>query len=252
MRIVVAIGLLVCTVACSGAGFRQYEYEEELYLGLDGTATLYVNSSVEALAALRGARFDPAAKSIDRAAVREYFSSPATRVSRTTTSRRRNRTYIHVRIDVDDIGQLPQAKPFSWSSYKLASAGQSVTFDQEVGFPASLAAPPASNWRGDEIVAFRVHVPSKVEFHNAGSDNLKRGNILVWEQSLADRLRGEPLKLEVRMGSQSILYSTLWLFAGMIVAVALTFVAIIAWVVRRATPANARVSTSVPQLERQG
>jgi hypothetical protein len=54
------------------------------------------------------------------------------------------------------------------------------------------------------------------------------------------------------MGSQSILYSTLWLFAGMIVAVALTFVAIIAWVVRRATPANACVSTSAPQLERQG
>src|SRR5262245_47927141 len=168
MRIVAAIGLLLSTVACSGAGFRQYEYEEELYLGLDGTATLYVNSSIEALAALRGAAFDPAAKSVDRATLHEYFSSPSTRVSRTTISRRRNRTYIHVRIDVDDISRLPQSMPFSWSSYKLASAGQSVTFDQEVGRPAAVAAPPSINWSGDETVAFRVHVPSKVEFHNAG------------------------------------------------------------------------------------
>ena len=40
--------LLVSTVACGGATsiFRQYEYEEEMYLSLDGTATVYVNSSL--------------------------------------------------------------------------------------------------------------------------------------------------------------------------------------------------------------
>ena len=52
------LALLVVTLtpACgSGAGlFRQYEYEEEMYLSLDGTATVYVNSSVPALNALRG------------------------------------------------------------------------------------------------------------------------------------------------------------------------------------------------------
>ena len=43
--------LLVSTVACGGATsiFRQYEYEEEVYLSLDGTATVYVNSSLAAL-----------------------------------------------------------------------------------------------------------------------------------------------------------------------------------------------------------
>ena len=38
--------------------FRQYEYEEEIYLSLDGTATVYVNSSMAALNALRGTSFD--------------------------------------------------------------------------------------------------------------------------------------------------------------------------------------------------
>ena len=70
-------------VACGGAGsgfFRQYEYEEDVYLSLDGTATMYVNSSIPALNALRGTSFDarPTAK-IDRAAVRDYFSTPASR-----------------------------------------------------------------------------------------------------------------------------------------------------------------------------
>ena len=34
--------------------FRQYEYEEDIYLSLDGSATVYVNTSVAALDALRG------------------------------------------------------------------------------------------------------------------------------------------------------------------------------------------------------
>ena len=43
-----------------------------------------------------------------------------------------------------------------------------------------------------------LHLPSKITYHNAGAANLRRGNILVWEQSLGDRLRGEPLVLDAR------------------------------------------------------
>ena len=43
------------SVACRGGILgKQYEYEEDLYLSLDGTATLVVNSSLAALVALRG------------------------------------------------------------------------------------------------------------------------------------------------------------------------------------------------------
>ena len=70
-----AVVLLVAalSVSCGGGGlFRQYEYEEEMYLSLDGSATIYVNSSMVALNALRGTSFntDPAA-GVDRAAVRD-------------------------------------------------------------------------------------------------------------------------------------------------------------------------------------
>ena len=56
----VALCAVLCcsaiAAACSGHVLKpQYEYEEELYLDLDGSATLNLNASVPALVALRGA-----------------------------------------------------------------------------------------------------------------------------------------------------------------------------------------------------
>ena len=84
-------------------------------------------------------------------------------------------------------------------------------------------------WTGRELVAFRLHLPSQIDYHNAGAGNLKRGNILVWEQTLTDRLRGVPLVLDARMQTQSILYSALTLFGATCVAVALMFAIVILW-----------------------
>ena len=62
MRIGRAAVLLAAVLAggCAGGGgvFRQYEYQEDIYLALDGTATIYVSSSVAALDALRGLSLD--------------------------------------------------------------------------------------------------------------------------------------------------------------------------------------------------
>src|SRR5438128_214366 len=107
---VAALALAVATAAGCGRGgfFRPYEYEEEIYLSLDRSATVYVNSSVPALDALRGASFDPAPNAgLDRNQVREFFETPVTHVTRTiTTSRRSNRRFVHVRLDVPDAGRL--------------------------------------------------------------------------------------------------------------------------------------------------
>ena len=95
MRIFAALAVIAAaaTAACGGGLFRQYEYEEDMYISLDGTATVYVNSSVAALDALHGAPFDPSPRTqVDRAAVREYFSAPFAHVNgRIATSRRSNR-----------------------------------------------------------------------------------------------------------------------------------------------------------------
>lgn len=228
---------------CSGATgfFKQYEYEEEVYLSLDGTATIYVNSSLAALNALRGTTFDlsPAAR-VDTAAIRAYYSSPLTRVIRISQSRRSNRRFVHVRLDVDDIGKLGEVPPFAWSTYRFTRDGDTYKYLQTIGAAAGKDVGNVG-WNGREIVAFRLHLPSKIRYHNTQRE-VGRGNILVWEQSLTDRLHGVPLvygengaggPLDARMDAQSILYTTLWLFGMTFVAVAVVFGGVIWLVVRK-------------------
>jgi hypothetical protein len=229
-----ALAAVLAMSACVGAPtlFRQYEYEEEVYLSLDGTATVYVNSSIAALNALRGTAFDASpASRVDTAAVRAYYTSPATRVVRVSQSRRSNRRFVHVRLDVDDITKLAGVAPFAWSTYQFTRDGDQFKFLQTVGAPAGKDVGNAG-WNGGEIVAFRLHLPSKIRYHNTKRD-VGRGNILVWEQPLAERLRGVPVLLDARMDRQSILYTTLWLFGVTFVAVAVVFSGVIWWVMRR-------------------
>ena len=239
MRIGAAMALLAALTlseaACRGNEFfRQYEYEEDVYLSLDGSATVYVNSSVAALDALRGASFDTSPNAaIDRDAVRAWFTSPVTTVTRRPTlSRRSGRRFVHVRLDVEDVRSLSQATPLAWSTYSYAKDGDLFAYKQVIGPPTEKSVEEVG-WSGNEIVAFRLHLPSDVVYTNASAENHKRGNILVWEQSLRDRLNGQPLTLEARIESESILARTLILFGATFLAVAVSFSVVLWWVLRR-------------------
>ena len=238
--LILALLLITATLVASCGGGRvfkkEYEYEEELYLALDGTATLNVNASVASLVALRGADLpvDPTAR-IERARVRALFEGPGATVSRVSLSRRDTRRFVHVSVDVDDVRALQRLPSFAWSSYRFERQGEAVEYRQMVGPPAAGAveSPANAGWNGQEVVVFRVHVPSKIEFHNAPSRTVERGNILEWEQPLSERLAGTPLDVQVQMQAQSILSRTLLLFGSTIVAAALTFAVVIWWVARR-------------------
>jgi hypothetical protein len=231
-----AMCMLIAASAAAGCGsgglFRPYEYEEDVYLSLDASATVYVNASIPALDVLRGAPFDPDPRArLDRDAVRRFYTTPTTRVIAINESRRSGRRFVHVRLDVNDIRKLGEALPFSWSVYDFHLDDQRYVYRQSLSAPAGQPSVNAG-WNGGEVVAFRLHLPSRIEYHNAGANNLKRGNILVWEQSLSDRLRGTPLVLDAQMRTESILYSALTLFGFTCVAVAGLF-AIVIVAVRR-------------------
>ena len=224
----VASGLGGCRSVIS----MQYEYDEEIYLDLDGSATVYVNASVPALVALRGAPLDvdPRAR-LDRNDVRAFFESPVTQVESVTTSRRDNRRYVHVRLEVNDIRRLSDAAPFAWSRYSLAGKDQLAVYQQQVG--ASVGKEVGNvGWTGQEMVAFRFHLPSRIPFHNAPSRTIERGNIIRWEQPLTSRIKGEPIAIEVHMETQSILTQTLVLF-GITIIAALATLALAIWFVMR-------------------
>ena len=67
---------------------------------------------------------------------------------------------------------------------------------------------------------------------------MERGNILVWEQTLVDRLKGTPVHIEARMEGQSILYSAITLFGAMAAVVIVLFTVTIWLVVRKGRKAG--------------
>lgn len=240
-----AAGAVAFAVAGCGSGlfYKQYEYEEDVTLSLDGSATIVVNTSIPALAMLRGLdlSLDPAVRfNAERDKIRAAYQSPVTRVNVRPPWRRAGRRFVQVRVEVDDIRRLPEVAPFAWSKYELVEKGGHHIFTQSVGEsafrPGSL---PNVGWNGQEIVAFRLHLPSQILDHNSRTldtdepEEVQRGNILRWEQHLSDRLDGKPIRIEVRMDSQSILYRTLWLFAGAFAAAIALIGGLLWWTIRK-------------------
>jgi hypothetical protein len=232
----VAVCAVLCcsaiAAACSGRVLKpQYEYEEELYLGLDGSATLNLNASVPSLVALHGADLPTDARArLDRDRVRALFAHPDSDVT-LSTSRRDGRRFVHVSVQVNDVRRLAQIRMFGWSRYEFRRDADRIDFNQVVGRSAGRDV-SGVGWDGGELVAFRMHLPSEILFHNSSAD-VRRGNILEWQQPLSVRSAGEPLELRVQMAPESILYTTLLLFGSTVVAAALTFAAIVWWLVRR-------------------
>jgi len=232
-RLLGVVLLVVASAACQKLGLvKQYEYDERVDLSLDGSAIVDVNASIPALVALRGATLsvDPEAR-FDRQAFRRLYEGPGVRVRDVSAFRRHGRRFVHVRLEVSDIAQLPRLVPLSWSRYRLDRLEQEFRFVQEVG-PAAQLEVRDVGWTGDELVAFRVHLPSRINFNNSPL-RVERGNSVVWEQTLRDRLAGTPLRMEARMATESILYRTLWLFGGTFSAAMAVMGLVIWWVSRK-------------------
>ena len=224
--------------SCQQSIFRQYEYEEEIYLKLDGSATVMINASIPALIALRGLDLnpDPAARP-DRDKIRELYAAPAVEVTRVSPPwRRSGRRFVQIRMEVSDIRQLAKSPPLAWSTYQFSTNGKEFLYRQIWGAPAGKTVPNV-NWDGSEIVAVRMHVPSRITDHSATSHKVDRGNIVGWEQPLKDRLAGKPLEMYVHMQTESILYRTLTIFGLALAAALAVMAAIVVWVKKKGAPA---------------
>ena len=250
--VVVGLSALVAAGGCSNPLGRQYEYEEQLYLDVNGSATVIVDASFPAFVALRGLPLDPAPRALtDRDEVRRVFESAGCHVASVGQGwRRSGRRFIQVRISTDDVRKLADCKPLAWSTYGFDAAADRLHYHQRIGAAAG-GNPGAPNWDGSEIVGFKLHLPSRILDHNvkrldSGEPGApERGNILTWEQRLTDRRAGQPIDLDVTIEAQSILYRTLWLFAGALMA-ALAAIAVAIWATIRRGRARVRAAASRP------
>ena len=248
LAVLMALAIARCGGRAPAIFGPQYEYEEDLTLSLDGSATMVVNASIPALVVLRGLSLstDPSAR-VDRDRVRALYTSAYAQVTRVSTWTRAKRHYVGVTLRVANIRELPKAAPFSWSTYDLHQENGLTIFKQTLGATAFKAGTmPNVGWNGSELVAFRLHLPSRIEYQNTRTldtdqpRGASRGNILTWEQHFADRLDNKPIAWEsgvpgvmaVRMDSQSILYRTLWLF-GLAFLGAVAVLALLIWLTMR-------------------
>lgn len=247
---------IAATAACASPFAPQYEYEEQTYLRVDGRATVVIDSSLHALVVLRGFAIDPSPDGqIDRESVRRIFQSAGCRVDNVSRLwRRHGRRFVQVRVTTDDVQKLSACGPLAWSSYALDPIEpDGLRYRQTVaGQPQPSAGPSGSQgvaaaagagWDGSELIAFKLHLPSRIRWHNVkrldGTDGThERGNILTWEQRLADRRAGRPIAMEVEMDSTSILNTTLWIFGGAFAAAVLLMVVVIWLVMRRGRKAG--------------
>ena len=244
--------VIAAVTACSGGPALltpDYEYEEDLTLGLDGSATLTVNTSIAALAALHGIRLngDPRSRAdLLKNDARAAFSSPYAEVTNVSVWTRHGRRFIGVRLRVPDVRALSKAPPFAWAAYELREDGDQVIYRQTISGKG--APDPGAGWNGSELVAFRLHLPARIRFHNSRDyrtgavRDIGRGNILTWEQTLRDRVDGRPIAwsddhkpgvMEARMDRQSILHRTLYLFSIAFGAAVLVLAGLIWWAARR-------------------
>src|SRR5262245_43376075 len=98
-----SIVVLVTASGCGGTFAKQYEYEEDVYLDLDGSATIMVNASIPALVALRGFDLETGPRArVDRELIRKLYTSPAATVTRVSRPwRRHGRRFIQIRLAAD-------------------------------------------------------------------------------------------------------------------------------------------------------
>ena len=241
----VALVVLVGVSACSNPLVQHYEYDEQTYLSVDGSAQVVIAASVPALVALRGVALDvsPSAR-LNTEDVRRVFEAAGCQVQRVGRPWRRDgRRFVQVSLTVPDVRKAASYGVLAWSTYSFDRARDEVgqerlVYRQTVGAPAG-ASPGDVKWTGAELVGFKLHLPSKVLHHNVRrlEDNepgsTERGNILTWEQRLTDRRAGTPVVMEVFTKPESILYQTLFLFAGAFAAAVALLLTIIWFVIRR-------------------
>jgi hypothetical protein len=238
-RAAVAAALAGSLVGCATIFGHQYEYEEQWTLATDGSASVEIDASIPALVALRGLSFGTGVKPVEPADVRRVFEAEHCVVQHVSQPWiRHGRRFVQAVLTVADVRHAGDCGVLNWSTYAFDQQADGIHYHAVVGAPVpGGSADP--QWTGGELVAFKLHLPSKITFHNVRDletglvGAVERGNILTWEERLSDRLAGKPIDISVVMDARSILNRTLWLFAGAFAAAIASLALVVALVVRK-------------------
>ena len=137
-----------------------------------------------------------------------------------------------LRLAVADIRRLGEAAPFAWSAYRYVEGDDRFEFGQEMKAAAGLDAGNVG-WDGDELIAVRLHLPSRVDDNNSPSPS---GGATSSCGNNRSPIGSRECRSRLRRGWRGVdPVSYLALFGGMAVLVAVTFAGFI-WFVKTRKP----------------
>jgi hypothetical protein len=229
MRVPLAFTASLLTLAL--AGCTRYEYEQEFWLKVDGSGSLYVTGRPALWTAFKGVgQPEDPEKTISNDALHRLFERSGLRVRRVLRTTRSGRTYYFVSADFKDVNTLGHTLAFPDLAITLRPDSGQLRLDGAWSRP-QLSQSTAITER-DGLMAVRFHLPSKVREHKNAFAGVERGNILTWRQQVAQGLDGQPLEFGARMDRRSILLSTVTLFGEAVLA-AVAFVALLLYLAYR-------------------
>jgi hypothetical protein len=209
-----ALALPACT---------SYEYEEEVFLEVDGSGRLRVSGSSEILEVLHDL-----SEGGNTSSMTSRFEGPGFELDSIRETERDGRTFVHVQGRFADWNELCAHPAFAERECRL------VVTDDELALTLTLPPPKGDVPEGappDATLALRFHFPSAVHYHNARSD-IERGNIIGWERSVSEHFDADALVVEARFERRSVLATTA-IILGTAVALVLFSVALALFLIVR-------------------
>ena len=203
------------------SGCTAYEYEEEVFLGVDGSGSLRVSGSAEILAALHA---DPATA----ASMRARFLGPGLEVDSVRETERDGRRFVHVQGRFDAWNELCAHPVFANRECALETADDELTL--RLTLPAPQRAVP-EGVPSDAVLALRFHFPSSVRYHNSRG-GIERGNIIEWERSPSQLFEASDLRIEATFERRTVLATTV-VVLGTAIAIVVGAVALALWLMAR-------------------
>jgi hypothetical protein len=197
--------LLVLTAA---SGCATYEYEEEVFLEVDGSGAIRMSGSEAAIEALHH---------VDGKHATSLFDADGVEVVSSRETERDRRKFIHVEARFGAWEDLCAAPVFQGRSCRLVSSEDGLELDLSLASPRE-AAPERLDPQA--LLALRYHFPSTIHYHNSPG-GIERGNILAWKRTFREHFAGRPLDVEVRFDRRTVLaaaVSILGLSLGLVLA----------------------------------
>jgi hypothetical protein len=209
--------LLVLATGCTA-----YEYEEEVFLEIDGSGEIRMSGSAAAIEALH--ELDE----VTLETASSLFAGEGVEVLSARETERERRKFLHVVARFSAWEKLCELPAYHGRRSRFEKGEGGVTLSLSLPSPRGTAPESVDP---NALLALRYHFPSTIRHHNS-ADGVERGNILSWERTMREHFAGRPLSLEVRFDQRTILATTLWIVSLALVLVVASISAAIFLMVR--------------------